>query len=223
MKRSLLLIALVALTAGASFAQSPPAGQSQPQGQTPAPRQIGPRPAQPKRKVRTPLPTPKYQLALGAAFNRYDAPSAVWLNMEGWSASGGYTVRRWVAAQAELSGYYSNHALVGFTSVHQAFIGPQFFPLGHHRFTPYGHFLFGEAYYRDSIPEFGGFPPKVNTDIRFAWEGGVGLETHYKRNWSIRFPQFDYIATRFYTNQPNTPGQSNYRLQIAIVYSIGQK
>jgi hypothetical protein len=222
MKRSFLLIALVALAAGAALGQSPTSGQSQSQSQTTAPRQIGPRPAQPNRKGRAPVPTPKWQIAVGAAFNRYNAPTG-YLNMPGWTASGGYTVRRWLGAQAELTGWYANKALVGFTSVHTAMIGPEFFPLGHHRFTPFGHFLFGESYYRDSIPAFGGFPSKVNTDLRFAWEGGLGLETHYKRNWSIRFPQFDYVATRFYTNQPNTPGQSNYRLQLAVVYSIGQK
>jgi hypothetical protein len=221
MKKSLVLIALLALAAAASFAQSS-SGQSQPESQTPAPRQIGPRPAQPKHKVRTPMPTPKYQLYFGAAFNRYDAPTG-YLNMPGWTASGGYMVRRWVGAQVELSGFYANKALVGFTSVHEALIGPEFFPLGHHRFTPFGHFLFGEAYYRDSIPAFGGFPAKVNTDMRFSWGGGLGLDVHYKRSWSFRFPEFDYIATRFYTNQPNTPGQSNYRLQVAVVYSIGQK
>jgi hypothetical protein len=212
MKRSLSILAFMMLAATASIARAQTTTQQQSVSG-----------ARGRKKGRAPVPTPKIQLALGAAFNRYDAPTGYYLNMPGWTASAEYTFRRWIGAQGELSGAYSNRAYVGFTSVHTALVGPQFFPLGHHRFTPWGHALAGEGYYRDSIPAFGGFPAKVNGDFAFAWEGGVGLDMHYKKRWSFRLLQFDYVSTKFYTNQPNTPSQANYRVQVGAVYSIGTR
>jgi hypothetical protein len=212
MKRFLSILAFMILAATASFAQGQPPAQQQ--------SAFG---GAPRKKSRAALPTPKIQLALSAAFNRYDAPTGYYLNMPGWTASAEYTFRRWVGAQGELSGDYSNRAYVGFTSVHEALIGPQFFPVGHRKFTPWGHALVGEGYYRDSIPAFGGFPAKVNGDFAFSWEGGLGVDMHYKKRWSIRVLEFDYVSTKFYTNHPNTPDQSDYRVQVGAVYSIGQR
>jgi hypothetical protein len=212
MKKFLSILAFTMLAATASLAQ----------GQTLTQQQSAPR-AQGRKKSRTVLPTPKIQVAIGAAFNRYDAPTGYYLNMPGWTASAEYTVRRWVGAQGELSGDYSNRAYVGFTSVHEALVGPQFFPLRRRKFTPWGHVLVGEGYYRESVPAFGGFPAKVNGDFAFSWEGGLGIDMHYKKRWSFRVLEFDYVSTKFYTNHPNTPGQADYRVQVGAVYSIGQR
>ena len=45
-------------------------------------------------------------------------------------------------------------------------VGPQIYPFRHRRkFTPFAHVLFGEAFYRDRYPAFGGFPAAVKSGL----------------------------------------------------------
>ena len=164
--------------------------------------------------------TPKYEITLGPTFDRYTAPSGYYLDMVGWAASGEYNWRRWLGAQIDASGDYSDKTLLGFTSIHRLMIGPEFFPFRHHKLTPWGHALFGESYYRNTIPANGGFPSKVNSDVAFAWEAGLGVDLNIKKRWGVRMFEFDYDPTRFYNNKPSQP---SYRISIAVIYRIGSR
>jgi hypothetical protein len=166
--------------------------------------------------------TPKIEISAEGAFNRFNTPTGYYLDMAGWSASANYAVRTWVAAKVEASGWYGRRELVGTTSVHDLLIGPEFFPFRHHKITPWGHFLFGEGYYRNTIPPFGGFPSQVKDDFSYTWEAGVGLDFNFKHHWALRPIEFDYTSSKFLANQPNEARQANYRVQIGVVYRIGK-
>lgn len=166
--------------------------------------------------------TPKIEISAGGAFNRFDTPGGYYLDMAGWTASANYAVRTWVAAKVEASGWYGRRELVGTTSIHDLLIGPEFFPFRHHKITPWGHFLFGEGYYRNTVPPFGGFPSQVKDDFSYTWEGGLGLDINFKHHWGIRPIEFDYTSSKFLANQPNQARQANYRVQIGVVYRIGK-
>ncbi len=220
MKRLLTLFALVALVATSSFAQAQAQqGQSQsaPSVQV---RKEGQSPARKRRKGAPPA-TPRIELSASGSFNRYTAPTGYYVDMAGWNGSADYNLRRWAGAQVEASGDYGRKAFFGNSSVYTLFVGPQLFPFRHHKITPWGHFLFGEAYYRNPIPAFGGFQPKVSADFAFAWEGGAGIDINYKEHWGIRIVQVDYISTRFFRSQPNQPTQADYRASIGVIYRIG--
>lgn len=205
MKRILALLVFAALGATASLAQTSVSG---PKAQTSKPK-----PAPP--------PTPKIELSVSGAFNRFYAPSGYYLDMPGWAASANYTVFRWISAKVEASGEYGSRALVGRTSTYNLMVGPQFYPFRHHKITPWGEFLFGEGYYRNNIPAFGGFPSKTITNFSFTWEGGLGLDWRLTHRWDIRPIEFDYVSSKYLATAPNQVRQSNYRLQIGIVYKIG--
>jgi hypothetical protein len=166
--------------------------------------------------------TPKIEVSAAAAFNRFDTPPGYYLNMEGWSVSANYALRTWLAARAEATGDYGRRAFVGTTSVHDILVGPQFFPFRHHKITPWGNFLFGEGYYRNNIPAFGGFPSQTNADFSFTWEAGAGLDVNFRHRWAIRLIEFDFTSSKFLSSQPNQTRQSSYRAAIGVVYRIGK-
>lgn len=163
--------------------------------------------------------TPKEEISAGATFSKYSAPSGYSLDMGGWTVSGSYNLKNWLGVELEPSGAYSNKELLGLTSVYRVLVGPQFFPFRHHKFTPWGHFLFGESYYRDSIPAFGGYGATVKPDFAFAWEAGAGVDLNIKKRWGARL-QFDYDPTRFFGDKPSQP---DYRISFGFIYRIGKK
>ena len=241
MRKFLGLLAVAVLVARPSFARSQqqnPPTQAQQGSSAPPQAQQGstsPTQAQPQKPPAAQKRTPasartrnlkpsvqKVDVAATGTFNRFTAPAGYYLDMAGWTASADYNLFRWLAAQIEGSGDYSNRALIGRTSVYNVLVGPEFFPLRHHKITPWGHFLFGQGYYRDSIPSFGGFPAHVNAAYAFAWEGGAGLDVNYKRRWAIRLLAFDYDSTHFF-HGPNQPRRSNYRLGVGFIYRFGRR
>lgn len=166
--------------------------------------------------------TPKIELSLGAAFNRFYTPPGYYVDMPGGTFAANYTVFRWLSGKAEISGEYGHRALVGNTTTYQALIGPQFFPFRHHKITPWGEFLFGEGYYKNVIPAFGGFPSQTITDFSFTWEAGLGLDWRIKPHWDVRPIEFDYLSAKFLASAPNQVRQGKYRVQVGIVYKIGR-
>lgn len=166
--------------------------------------------------------TPKIELSLDAAFNRFSTPPGYYLDMPGGTFSANYTVFRWVSGKVELSGQYGHRALVGSTLTADALAGPVFYPFRHHKITPWGQFLFGEGYYRNMIPAFGGFPSSTVSSRSFTYEAGLGLDWRLKQRWDLRPIEFDFVSSKFLSTAPNQVRQSNYRLQIGVVYKIGK-
>jgi len=164
--------------------------------------------------------TPKFELSAGPTFDRYTDHNGIDLDLAGWTFSGEYNVFRWLGGEFQASGAYNNHEVVGFTSLYTAQVGPVFYPLRHHKITPWGHFLIGEGYYHDDIPANGGYPATQKGDFAKAWRVGAGLDFNLKSHWGIRMIQFDYGPTRFFGNKVSQP---DYRLSIGVTYRIGTK
>jgi hypothetical protein len=160
---------------------------------------------------------PRTDLSAGYSLRLYTLPDYARVGMNGWYASADYNIFHWLGAAAEGTGAYRNNGTNGNTAIYTALVGPQFYPLGHgHRLTLFGHFLAGEAYYRVHYPAFGGFPPKINSDLRFSWETGGGVEMTRSAHWGIRLFELDYGKTHFFG-----PSQNNYRLSIGVIYRFG--
>jgi hypothetical protein len=163
---------------------------------------------------------PKIELSAGPTFDRYTAPLGYDLDMVGWTFSGEYNVFRWLGGEFQASGDYSNKAVIGRTSEYTTQLGPRFYPLKHHKLEPWGHFLIGEGYYRDSIPPNGGFGAKTMADFARAWRVGCGVDWNLTRPWGIRLLQFDYDSTKFLSSKTSQP---DYRISIGFTYRIGTK
>jgi hypothetical protein len=170
----------------------------------------------------------RFDISGGPSFRVFQqtfTPDEARIGMVGWYLAADYNFHKFrnhFAAEFESSGNYRNQIVLGTTSVYTIALGPKFYPLGHHRLTPFGHVLFGGGYYRDAIPAEGGFSPYVQSYGSFAWEGGGGLDLNVRKHWGVRMIEFDYAQTRFPIQGVHN-NENNYRIAFGINYRFGKK
>jgi hypothetical protein len=164
---------------------------------------------------------PKIEVSGGYSLFFYSQASGTYLKMNGWTGSANYTIfKRWLSADADASGNYTNQGVSGKTSAYSLLIGPQFYPFGHRKLTLFGHVLFGAGYYYVSYPAYAGFPTSHYSDVADSWDVGTGLDLNLWKHWGIRLPQFDFQQTRF---RSSSGGQGNYRVSVELTYRFGKK
>lgn len=168
----------------------------------------------------SPSSVSKTEVSGGFALNHYYEPgSGGTLNL-----IGGYgdiehnIIQRWLGAEIQAAGGYRNQGVPGTLGIYTIMAGPVFYPLGHRKFTVFGHILAGEGFYRDSIKASVGFPAQVDTHTSLAWTVGAGLDMKLSRHLGVRLAQFDYAQTKFFGG---TVHESSTRIAIGIVYHFG--
>jgi hypothetical protein len=170
-----------------------------------------------------PLPPPyvsRYEVSGGYSIRTYNPTGQVRVGLNGGYGSLDYNILSRISAAVEVTAGFRDQGLNGNLSIYSFLAGPQFYPFKHRRkFTPFAHVLFGEGFYRDSFPAYGGFPHAVSTDSAMAWEAGGGFDMVYKTRWEIRLIQIDYAPTKFFGNGTKT----SFRASIGIVYRFGEK
>jgi hypothetical protein len=165
--------------------------------------------------------TPKIEVSGGYSLLFYYQTIGTNLKMNGWTGSANYTIfKRWLSADADASGNYTDQGISGKTSVYSLLIGPQFYPLGHRKLTLFGHVLFGAGYYYVSYPAYAGFRTTHYSDVAYSWDAGSGLDLNLSKRWGVRLAQFDFQQTRF---RSSSGGQSNYRVSAGLTYRFGKK
>ncbi len=166
----------------------------------------------------------RFELSAGGSFRLFqqtETSDESKIGMPGWYASGVYNIHHFrdhFGVQLEGTGGYRSQGTFGDTSIYTLLIGPRVYPFGHHKLTPYGQFLFGEGYYRNEIPAYGGYQSSVYSSYGKAWEVGGGLDLRIKKHWGVRMMQFDFGQTRFFSSSIY---QTNYRASIGIIYRFG--
>lgn len=160
----------------------------------------------------------RYEVSAGYSLRIYTPPNYNHVFMNGWYVSGDYNLLSRLGVTAGLNGAYKDQGLNGNLSIYSVLIGPQVYPFGHrHKLTPFAHVLFGEGFYRNHYPAYGGFPSTVTTDAKSTWEAGGGLDLARTGHWEIRMIQADFGQTRFLGNK----SQANYRVSVGVVYRFG--
>jgi len=212
--------------------QTPPA-QPQDQGQTPAASDQTP-PVKAKRSH----PVSKYELSGGYALRTFygyqylsnGALGSGTLHMNGAYGSLDYNRFRWlgfvgeaVASFKNQSSLSDNGGLNGNTSIYTFLFGPQVYPFGHRKLTPFGHFFYGMGWYRNSTNAFSGFPGNASDKFVRAWEAGGGLDLTIKGKWAVRLIQFDTTSANFFANTNNFTNRGLTRISFGVVYHFGQR
>lgn len=240
----LVLAAIPALAQDAPPQDAPPPQDSTPQSTTPPSSSSQTQPeageTTPKKKTST-LFLPKHEIYAGFVHRSVSTignfPKA---GLNGWTGSFDDNWKTWLGFIGELQGVYATIGVTGggteHPSVYTLMAGPQFFPLKHHKVTPFGHFLYGEGFYRLATDAYGGYPYTVTTQFSSAWEGGGGLDLHIKPNWSVRLVQFDYVSTHFKSAMVGTTttgsgsssggnpnSQGGYRLSFGVIRYFGKR
>lgn len=165
------------------------------------------------------VPAP-YELSGGVTLRIFTEPSYARIGLIGGYGSFNYKILSRISAEAEVTAAFRGQGINGDLSIYSGLVGPEIFPFKHRRkFTPFAHILFGEAFYRNSYPAYGGFPAEVKSDSSFSWEGGGGFDMTHGPRWAIRLLEVDYERTKFL----GTLSQTNYRASIGIVYRFAPK
>ena len=193
--------------------QQPPSDQSQaPSEET--------QPAKPKRKYTV----SKYELSGGWAFRTYYAPSLTTLDTNGWYGSFDYNRFTWLGFVGEAVGTgYDQGGLDGKTKIYTFMGGPQIYPLRHHKLTPFGHFLYGLGYYRQSIAPYGGFAGNTIEYTVGAWEAGGGVDLALNQRWGVRLAQVDFTSANFIANSTAYTNRGLIRVSVGVVYHFGKR
>jgi opacity protein-like surface antigen len=204
------------------FLAAPAMAQDTTKAQTPAKETSSKK----KAKEAPPRPTPKYELEFGYTWRSYYPPSAPRFSTNGWNATGDYNWKNLIGFVGDLTGTYRDQGTLGFTQIYTLMGGPRVYPLKHrHKLVPYGQFLIGVGYDRQSIPANAGFSPKVNGSTAYVWAGGGGVDVRLTQRWAIRAIEFDYEKTHFsdFLEIVPSPSESNRRISVGFVYHWGEK
>jgi hypothetical protein len=222
MKKLAGLFALLVLVVVPAVAQDAPPQDAPSQSAPPA---AAPDTSQNQNAEKKPKPlryTPKYEISAGFAHRSYYISGGPKIGMNGWYGSFDYNWKRWLGFMGEAQGVYKALDINQNASLYTILGGPQVYPFKHRKLTPFGHFLYGEGYFRTATGAYGGFPSGVSSDFSHAWEVGGGLDVNVWRHWSVRAIQFDYGSTHFFSSS-GTTGQGSYRVSFGVVYYFGEK
>lgn len=170
--------------------------------------------------------TPPGEVGVGYTFRMYDRPSfqqpPSWLSMNGWNMTADYNFLSWLGAAADLdwTGNASNGAE---TTIMTGTIGPQIYPFGHHKWTPFAHVLLGAGrfYYRYPCACLGSNgTSNYFSEYDFAWVAGGGLDYTVRPKVGIRLAEFDFEQVNFGLQgfgKGSMPAQNNWKYSAAFL------
>jgi opacity protein-like surface antigen len=174
--------------------------------------------------------TPLFELNGGYTYMWWQVPDFAkppnHYNFNGWNAGGTFNFFSWLGLALDTSGVYASQNVTGASEHIYSFLaGPRFYPIGHHRFTPYVHGLVGLASYYLNFNE-AGVPNETDNNLSFAV--GAGMDWKWTKHISIRLGQVDYQQTRALRADAVASGfsaqnQNNFKYSGGIVIRFGEK
>jgi len=145
--------------------------------------------------------TPAGEVGGGYTFRSYGLPTFEQppsrISMNGWNVTGDYNFNQWLGAAVDVdwTTNTSGDPVNGFGTTHisTAMIGPQIYPMGHHRLTPFVHGLFGAGRFYFNFPS----APFDFAEYDFAWAAGGGVDYTVTPHVAVRLGQLDYEQVHF--------------------------
>lgn len=170
--------------------------------------------------------TPAGEVGAGYTFRSYGLPTIQQppsrLGMNGWNVTVDYNFNSWLGVALDVD-WTDNTSSGAETTIMTGLIGPQIYPLGHHKLTPFAHALFGAGRYYFSYPcACLGASGQSNdfSQYDFAWAVGGGLDYTVMPNVGVRLGQFDFEQVSFglqgFGKGP-VPAQNNWKYSAAIL------
>ncbi|HXX44394.1 MAG TPA: hypothetical protein VEJ38_06675 [Candidatus Acidoferrales bacterium] len=181
-------------------------------------------------KVKKTYVTPKFEISAGYSHRTYYSPNGPevgvpgGIGMNGWYVSFDDNLIRWVGIAGEFADTGKNQGLLlGDTHIYTFVVGPQIYPLGHRKLTPFGHFFFGGGYYRDDISRFSEFGPNSITSLVEVWEAGGGLDLNLSEHWGVRLIEFNVGSANYFPNTQSFTNSTSKRVSVGVVYRFGHR
>jgi len=169
---------------------------------------------------------PTGEVGGGYTFRSYGVPAIeqppTRLSTNGWNVTVDRNFNSWIGVAFDLDWTY-NSSNGAETDIATITAGPQIYPFGHHKLTPFGHALVGAGrfYYRAPCACVG---PNENinhfSDYDFAWVAGGGLDYTITKNVAIRLGQVDFEQVNFGLQdfgRGAAPAQNNWKYSAAVL------
>ena len=155
---------------------------------------------------------PRIEFGGGFMYRSYNIQFAPRQNELGWFVTGDFNVTNWLGFDADVDeGFVSANSVTDKYHHVTYLFGPQVYPLGHHRITPFAHALFGGSYFD--------FPTDDFSDSAFAFAIGGGVDFNLTHHIAIRPVQFDYEQDRnFGGGSSGNPVQNNFKYKGGVIF-----
>lgn len=192
-------------------------------------------------------PAQSVELGAGYAYRSFNAPAFNGFNltpvveprisMNGWFATVGYNFNGFIGVVTDLDMTRTNvpqdFSFPGDNTFSTVMVGPQIYPLGHHRITPFGHFEVGLAHFSNNVSNDSAFSgcgtlnsqygACAETDGSFAFDLGAGLDFSLTHHFAIRVAEFDWDQSRMFEpgNYTGNSNQNNWKVKAGIIVRFG--
>ncbi|HTZ72602.1 MAG TPA: outer membrane beta-barrel protein [Candidatus Aquilonibacter sp.] len=202
--------------------------------------------------------TPSFEIGGGYAYRSFDAPNFPNANydvnttnaseprmaMNGFFVTVGYNLNGFIGVVSDFDWTHVNAPddlfVPGNDSFSSLMVGPQIYPIGHHKITPFAHVEFGLAHFREDLTNVDGYSgcgsatippdgastfPCVATDGSFAVDAGGGVDVSLTHNFAVRLGEFDWDQTRMFEPGAATgnTNQNNWKVKAGIIIRLGGK
>jgi len=169
---------------------------------------------------------PTGEVGGGYTFRSYGVPAIAQppsrLSTNGWNVTVDRNFNSWLGIAFDLDWTY-NSSNGAETDIATITAGPQVYPFGHHKLTPFAHALFGAGrfYYRAPCACVGASGnSKHFADYDFAWVAGGGVDYTLTKNVAIRLGQIGFEQVNFGLQdfgRGAAPAQNNWKYSAAIL------
>ena len=157
--------------------------------------------------------TPKLEVGGGYLYRSYNVQFLPRVNENGFFVTADYNINSWLGVDLDFDGGYTS---VEGTNVDQYtyMFGPQIYPLGHHKITPFVHALFGGSAFL--IPEV-----SVANNNAFAMAIGGGVDWRATQHIAIRLAEGEYELNRnFGAGTGGNPNQNNFKVKAGVIFTF---
>ena len=161
---------------------------------------------------------PKIEVGGGFMYRNYNNQFTPRLNEVGWFATADYNFVNWLGLDLDVDeGFYGGDPINAPEYRHYTFMaGPQIYPLGHHRITPFGHFLVGDSTFR--FPGIKTESGETFSDDKLSLEVGGGVDWSLTHHIAIRLGEFDYEFNKNFGGGNGAPNQNNFKYKGGVIF-----
>ena len=154
--------------------------------------------------------SPKFEAGGGFNYRNYGTQFQENTNEIGWFATADYNINKWLGVDADFDGSYAHPFHVD-TRQYTFLFGPQIYPIGHHKITPFAHALFGGSHFN--------FPDFSFSDTAFAFALGAGVDWSVTHHIALRVGEIDYEQERnFGGGSSGNPIQHSFKARVGVIF-----
>ena len=154
--------------------------------------------------------------------------------MNGFFATASYNINNFVGIVTDIDwahGNFPNDPIFpGIDETSSVMIGPQIYPIGHHRLTPFGHVEFGLTHFLNTLSASSGCGVESSitcnlTDGSFGVSAGGGVDFSLTHHFAVRIGEFDWEQSRMFEPGAVTQNknQNNWKVKAGIILRFGGK